>query len=283
MEKVNRTYKDKLFRLIFGKAEEKENILDLYNSLNDSSYTNAEDIDICTLEDSIYMSMKNDVAFVLDSYISAWEQQSTYNPNMPIRGLMYFGKMYSRYIESNGLNIYGTKLEKLPTPRYIVFYNGVDEKPAIEKLRLSDAFMNACEDGDFEWTATVYNLNKGKNNKLLEKCKPLSDYMEFINRVRKNAQEYDLEEAVSLAVDSCIRDGVMANFLRENKAEVQEMVLTEYNEERVLKGMYEDGKEEGIKQGIKQAINNLMQSSGKSFEEACDMLGIQDEDRDKYK
>lgn len=283
MEKVNRTYKDKLFRLIFGKAEEKENILDLYNSLNDSSYTNAEDIDICTLEDSIYMSMKNDVAFVLDSYISAWEQQSTYNPNMPIRGLMYFGKMYSRYIESNGLNIYGTKLEKLPTPRYIVFYNGVDEKPAIEKLRLSDAFMNACEDGDFEWTATVYNLNKGKNNKLLEKCKPLSDYMEFINRVRKYAQEYDLEEAVSLAVDSCIRDGVMANFLRENKAEVQEMVLTEYNEERVLKGMYEDGKEEGIKQGIKQAINNLMQSSGKSFEEACDMLGIQDEDRDKYK
>lgn len=298
MEKVNRTYKDRLFRMIFGKAEMKENILDLYNSLNNSSYTNADDIDICTLEDSVYMSMKNDVAFVFDSYLSAWEQQSTYNPNMPIRGLMYFGKMYNRYIESNNLNIYSTKLEKLPTPRYVVFYNGLNEKPAIEKLKLSDSFINPSYDGEFEWTATLYNLNKGKNEDLLRKCKPLSDYMEFINRVRDFTKEFDLTTAISLAVDSCIKDGILADFLKNNKAEVTDMVLTEYNEERVMQGMYEDGMDVGLARGrsegiaigkaegidkIKKAIFNLMQNTGKTFDEACEMLGIPEGDRDELR
>ncbi len=164
-----------------------------------------------------------------------------------------------------------------------MFYNGVEDKPAIETLRLSHAFINPIKDGEFEWTATVYNLNKGKNDELLRKCKPLSDYMEFINRVRRLARNYELEEAVSLAVNSCIEDGVMANILKNNKAEVKEMVLTEYNEERVLKGMYDDGREEGIQEGMKLAINNLMKSANKSFEEACDMLGVSDIDRELYK
>ena len=215
---------------------------------------------------------------------------------------MYFGKMYNRYIESNNLNIYSTKLEKLPTPRYVVFYNGLNEKPAIEKLKLSDSFINPCYDGEFEWTATLYNLNKGKNEDLLRKCKPLSDYMEFINRVRDLTKEFDLATAISLAVDSCIKDGILADFLKNNKAEVTDMVLTEYNEECVMQGMYEDGLDVGLARGrsegiaigkaegraegmdkIKKAIFNLMQNTGKTFDEACEMLGIPEEDRENLR
>ena len=125
MSNINRKYKDRLFRFLFGSEEMKDNILQLYNALTDSKYSNPKDIQIYTIDDVLYMEMKNDVAIILDSYLCLWEQQSTFNPNMPIRGLMYFGKLYSKYIETNRLDIYGTKLMKLPTPRYIVFYNGI--------------------------------------------------------------------------------------------------------------------------------------------------------------
>lgn len=103
---INRKYKDRLFCMLFGENENKENILSLYNALNHTHYTNPEDIEIITLEDVIYIRMKNDAAILVDSYLSLWEQQSTFNPNMPIRGLMYFGNLYDTYIEKNELNIY---------------------------------------------------------------------------------------------------------------------------------------------------------------------------------
>ena len=157
-------------------------------------------------------------------------------------------------------------MEKLPTPRYVVFYNGLNEKPAIEKLKLSDSFINPCDNGEFEWTATLYNLNRGKNEDLLRKCKPLSDYMEFINRVRDFTKEFDLATAISLAVDSCIKDGILADFLKNNKAEVTDMVLTEYNEERVMQGMYEDGLDVGLARG--RSFNAI---TDKVFITACDI------------
>ena len=105
-------------------------ILSLYNALCNTSYTNTDDIQIYTIEDVIYIKMKNDVSVLLDSFLYLWEQQSTFNPNMPIRGLLYFGKMYDKYITENHLNIYGKTLIKLPTPKYTVLYNGMDEQPA---------------------------------------------------------------------------------------------------------------------------------------------------------
>ena len=120
---VNKKYKDRLFCLLFGNGEYKDNVLSLYNALCHTSHTNTEDIQIYTIDDVIYIKMKNDVSILLDSFLYLWEQQSTFNPNMPIRGFMYFGKMYDRYITENSLNIYGKMLIKLPTPRYTVLYN----------------------------------------------------------------------------------------------------------------------------------------------------------------
>lgn len=240
--KVNRECKDRLFRFRFGTEAYKEDMLSLYNALNGTAYENAQELSITTIEDVIYVGMKNDVSILLDGNLSLWEQQSTLNPNMPIRELMYFGNLYDQYIKANKLNIYGTKLQKIPTPRYIVFYNGTDNSEAVAQLKLSDAFIHESK-GGFEWTATVYNLNRGKNDELLEQCRPLSEYMELINRIRDNQKSgMDIRSAVDMAVDSCIADGIMVEFLIKHKAEVISMCLTEFDEEVFVEGMKEEGK-----------------------------------------
>lgn len=206
---------------------------------------------------------------------------------MPVRGLMYFGMLYEKYIKSNGINIYTKSLKKIPTPRYVVFYNGVEERPAVEKLKLSDAFINEDKSGDFEWTAIEYNLNKGKNDQLLENCQPLREYMELINRIRKFSPEYEIEKAVDMAVDSCIRDGILKDFLEKHKAEVCGMVLTEFDEKAFAEDMREEGRIEGREEGrIEEKIeniSNLMQNLSLTAEKAMEALGIPAEEYDKYK
>lgn len=248
--KINRKYKDRLFRLRFGSEEYKEDILSLYNALNGSSYTSVDDLTITTIDDVIYIRMKNDVSFLLDGNISLWEQQGSVNSNMPIRGLIYFGNLYDQYIKVNELNIYGKKLQKIPTPQYIVFYNGTEDYAPVTKLRLSDAFINKTDNSEFEWTATVYNLNRGKNEELLGRCRPLYEYMELINRIRDNQKRgMDVKNAVDAAVDSCIADGIMKDFLTKHKAEVMSVCLTEFDEKVYTEGIREEGREEGRVEG----------------------------------
>ena len=95
---VNSKYKDTLFRMIF---RDKKNLLSLYNALNKTSYTNPDDMKITTLEDVIYVGMKNDVSFLFSSIMNLFEHQSTFNPNMPVRGLLYLARIYQNYIRAN--------------------------------------------------------------------------------------------------------------------------------------------------------------------------------------
>ena len=136
-----------------------------------------------------------------------------------------------------------------------MFYNGTKDRPAVEKIHLSSAFESSVNSGEFEWTATMYNLNSGKNEELLSKCKVLSEYMSFVNAVRKNYEEgMDAEVAVDRAVTECIQNGILADYLRGHRAEVIAMILTEFDEEAYRKGIYEEGHKEGLEQGIKQGI-----------------------------
>ena len=89
---VNREHKDRLFKIIF---QEKSDLLCLYNAINGTTYDNPDDLTITTMEDVIYISMKNDVSFLVDCRMNLYEHQSTYNPNMPLRGMFYFSK-YSK-------------------------------------------------------------------------------------------------------------------------------------------------------------------------------------------
>ncbi len=262
--KINREYKDRLFRLIFGREENKENLLELYNALNDTHYSETDDLQITTIEDAIYMGMKNDVSLLIHSRMALYEHQSTYNPNMPIRGMVYTAKLYEKYIEMNNLNIYGSILVKLPVPQYVVFYNGSNEHEDEEILRLSQAFETEERLEGYEWTARMLNINYGRNQRLLEKCKPLQDYAIFVNKIKTYiGQKQSLQEAIDQTVAECIREGVMTEFLISHRAEVIDVCITEYNEEKVMDAIREEGLEEGRRQGLEEgreeAIRNTLQ------------------------
>lgn len=235
---INRQYKDRLFRSLFGDEKRKENTLALYNALNGTNYKNIDDLKLTTIDDVIYMGMKNDVSFVIYSDLALFEQQSTYNPNMPIRGFMYGGKLFSKFIEQNNLNIYSSKLVSLPSPHYYVFYNGNEKHMDIEELKLSDAFENFKEQGKYEWTATMININYGHNCELMEKCQPLREYSLFVYKIKQYKERgYTLEEAVDKAVEECIEEGVLTDYLNVHKAEVLDMVITEYNEQKTMRAL----------------------------------------------
>lgn len=181
---VNRKFKDALFRMIF---QEKEDLLELYNAINNSSYTDPNDLTITTLEDVIFLGMKNDLSFLIDSQLNLYEHQSTWNENMPLRGLFYFADVLRAYVEQNNLNLYREKRIPLPVPKYIVFYNGEAKRADREELCLSAAFPKKMrETASLECKVTVLNINKGHNAPIMEKSKRLSDYAYFIQAVRDN-------------------------------------------------------------------------------------------------
>ena len=276
--KINREHKDRLFRLIFGTEENKKNLLCLYNALNNSHYEDMEGFEFTTLEDVIYMGMKNDISILIQSKMVLYEHQSTYNPNMPLRGFLYIARLYEKYIEENGLNIYGRSLIKLPTPQYIVFYNGMEDHPEEEILRLSDAFMSEKKIEGYEWLVRILNVNYGKNKDLMEKCKPLQDYAILVGKIRKNmAEGFSLQESIDKAVVDCIQGDILAEFLRKHRAEVLNVCLTEYNEDRVIQSIREEEFEFGLKQGIEQGIEQLIMNSyrkGKTPEAIAEFMDM---------
>ena len=242
---VNRKHKDRLFQRVFA---DKKDLLDLYNAINGTDYTNPDELEITTLEDVIYMSMKNDMSFIISSTLNLYEHQSTFNPNMPVRGLMYFAKLYETYIKQHSLNIYGHKLIKLPRPQFIIFY-----------LKLSDAFIpvsNTTEDAALECRATMLNINYGHNRTLLNTCRRLHDYSYFIAKVNEYADSgLTMEEAVDNAVDLCIKENILADILIKCRSEVTSMLLTEFDEKLYKKSVYKEGYEDGVSEGYERGVD----------------------------
>lgn len=238
------TYKDRIFRMVF---KEKKELLALYNAMNETDYDNPEDLMITTLDNAIYMSMKNDVSFLLYDKLTLYEHQSTDNPNMPLRNLLYVADVYSALTKDKRL--YGTALVKIPEPKFVVFYNGVKRKEEQFVMRLSDMYETASEAVSLELKTQVFNVNLGYNRKLMEKCKALHDYAVFVDLVRKYRRTMRLEEAMEKAIDECVQNNVLSEFLKQNKAEVQKMGIYEYNEEEHIRMEREDAREEGRREG----------------------------------
>ena len=168
MPTINNEHKDRLFCFLFGSKSNKEWTLSLYNAVNGTSYTDPDEIEFTTIEDVVYMGMKNDLSFTLFSVMNIYEQQSTYNPNMPVRQLIYAGKLYNKYIQRNKRNLYGKKMIPLPIPKLVTFYNGIEGKED-EVLKLSDAFGADKEavEPDIEVKVRMVNINYGKNQGIL--------------------------------------------------------------------------------------------------------------------
>ncbi len=227
--RVNRKYKDSLFHLIFS---DKEGALELYNALNHSNYTDPEILEITTIEDVIYMGIKNDVSFLVEGKMHLLEEQSSWSENMPLRGLFYFSNLYQSYVKKNQLDIYSHKRLSLPQPIYIVFYIGTDKMPEQLSLRLSDSFQKTEDGGEpaVEVVARVLNVNYGKNRDLLDRCRRLHDYSYLIQRVRYYTDRgLVLAAAMNRAIDDCIDQDVMKQFLLKHRGEVCNVILTKYN------------------------------------------------------
>lgn len=247
----NRKHKDSLFCMIFGR---KKDLLELYNAINGTSYDNPDELEINTLDNALYMTVKNDVSCIIDCRMNLYEHQSTLNPNMPLRGFIYFSKLYSKYIDQRKLNVYSEGLQKIPTPQYIVFYNGMEDEPDRQTLRLSDAFQRAG--GCLECEAVMLNINHGHNRELMEKCKPLAEYSAFITIVREYVKEkqLSLEDAIDCAIDECVREGILRDILISQRAEVHMSILETFDKELYEQDLKERAEARGLQQGIEQGI-----------------------------
>ena len=283
---ANRMYKSRIFAMLFSDRNE---LLKLYNAINGTSYDDPDLLQVNTLENAVYMSMQNDVSFIIDMRLNLYEHQSTYSPNLPVRYLLYVADVYSDYTKD--MNLYGTKAVKLPTPRFVIFYNGQAEQPDRKELKLSELFSIPDADPSLELKAVMLNINKGHNRKLMETCRTLQDYAEYTFRVREYAAEMPLDLAVEQAITECISEGILADFLRKNRAEAKKVSIYEYDEERHMRQTREDGMEEGyangfsqgIEQGITQTVINLLKSGLLTDIQIREITGLDQEQLDELK
>jgi len=241
---VQKKYKDTVFRLLYG---DRERALSLYNSINGTDYGNPEMLQFNTLENAIFINVKNDLSFLVANQVNLYEHQSTLPVNMPLRDLFYIADILQKICMDK--TIYDSRRIRIPNPNFVVFYNGTSKIPERMELKLSDSFLNPTDFPSLELKVTVLNINSGMNEHIKEKCPSLKEYMIYVEKIRNYAGEMELKDAVERAVEECIAENVLADFLHSQKAEVIKMSIYEYDEERemqlIREGEREIGKEAG--------------------------------------
>ena len=237
------TTNDYKSRLCIMLCHDRERLLELYNAVSGKNYQNPDELQINTLENAIYLSMKNDLSFLIDCQLSLYEHQSTYNPNMPLRFLFYLSDLYSAMTQ--GKNVYGSKVIPLPTPSFLVFYNGKKKEPDEKELRLSDSYERKDGPPSLELIVRMLNINAGHNEELMHSCKTLREYAEYIRRIREYAKENTVEAAVEQAITECISEDILREFLSNSRAEVKAVSIYEYNEAEQMRMEWEDGYQAG--------------------------------------
>ena len=243
---VNRIYKDRLYKMIFN---DKSELLKLYNAINGTHYDDPAMLTITTLDDAIYMTMENDLSFIIDMRLALYEQQSTVNPNLPLRFLMYIADIYSAYVKD--MNIYSSKKLQIPLPSFVIFYNGVQSQPDKSEFLLSELFHPTTDEPALELKAVMLNINKGHNQELMNACHTLRDYSEYVARIRTYSGELPFADAVKKAITECIQENILRDFLLKNRAEAKAMSIYEYDEEKTMRMFRKETLEDGIHAVIK--------------------------------
>lgn len=265
---VNREHKDRLFNFIFGQDENREWTLSLYNAVNGSHYTDASQIKFNTLDNFLYISMRNDTSFLMTGTLNLYEHQASYNPNMPVRMMEYVSNLFSAYIKENCFDLYGSALIPLPTPKLVVFYNGTAKVEDEIILKLSDSFEEQTkEETDIEVKVRMLNVNYGENEELLHACKPLEEYAWFVENVREimeklkeKDEENDFEkkrehemkhlsEAVKTTLEIMPKDFLIREFLLRQEASVMGIMGAGIMDPSVQEIYLERGRREGREEG----------------------------------
>ena len=286
MAKGNKEYKSDVFSMLM---QDRRRALEVYNAINGTAYDDPAQVELTTLEDrSFSLTVRNDASFILDANLSLYEHQSTYCPNMPLRDLFYFADIMKKQVALQKRDLYGKRLLKIAVPHFIVFYNGKEDAPEQYELRLSDAFEQPTDHPELELVCHVYNINRGKNAELLSKCQTLREYMYFVDLVRDYHETVgDLEEAIRCAIQRCIEEDVLKEFLMEHRTEVMHVMTLDYTFERRLElqraeaeeaGRLEgrmEGRLEGRKEGEQEKLYQLIEKKlrkNKSLEQIAEEL-----------
>ncbi|RHU78403.1 hypothetical protein [Blautia wexlerae] len=276
---ANRKYKDTVFRKLFS---DRKNLLSLYNAINGTAYMDASQLEIVTLDNAIYMGMKNDLAFIINTNLFLYEHQSTYNPNMPLRDLFYISGEYQKLVDLKSL--YTSTRLRIPTPNFIVFYNGTEKNEDRWVEYLSESYENMSGEPNLELKVIILNINVGHNKKLMEECQTLREYAQYVAKVRRYSEEIELNTAVECAVSESIQEGILKEFLQKNRAEVIAMSIFEYNEEeekrKLRKAEYEAGMAEGVMKTKKETVISLAEM-GLSVQQIAQ--GVKVEEKTVYK
>jgi len=290
MVKPNREYKNSLFKDLF---HDETTALELYNALTGGNFTLRDGLRFTTLENALFMDRLNDISFTIgDRLVVLVEHQSTVNENMPLRALMYIGRVYEKIIDNRA--IYRSKLFTLPVTEFYVLYNGAEDYPDAKTLRLSDAFMRENLSGatrveniqsmlpSLELAVRVFNINKGHNDKILGRSEILRGYATFIRQVRDSQNEgRKLEDAILSAIDFCVARGILVGYLESKSSEVRNMIFTEFNLEDAKEIWFEEGMEKGIEKGMEKGmekgkleISRAMLAEGDSIEKIARITKI---------
>lgn len=303
MAEAVRNQRDTVFRALY---KDPKNALELYNGLGGRHYKDETQLRYNTLENAVYLNIKNDVSFIVQDSTNLYEQQSTWNPNMPLRNLFYISDIMHSYQQNESRKtLYGGDMIMLPNPEFVVFYNGSGEYPEYSELKLSDSFVGLQGEPSLELRTKVYNINSGMNMELKERCPTLAGYVTYTELVAKYRKTMPLKEAVEKAVNQCIDNNVLRDFLLRQKSEVVKMGIyecdMEWEMERLKKQIAEKATEEGLARGMAQGMAQGMErglargmaqgrsrgeaeclvslverhcADGKSEEEACEVLKI---------
>lgn len=275
---ANKEYKSDVFSMLL---QDKKRAMEIYNAINGTDYDDPELVEMTTLDDkSFSLTVRNDASFILDANLSLYDHQSTYCPNMPLRDLLYFASIIQKQIKAQKRDIYGGRILKIPVPHFVVFYNGKEDAPDQYDLRLSDAFEKETKNPEIELVCHVYNINNGKNVPLLSKCQTLREYMYFVDMVRKNNEiSGNLEDAIEKAINQCMEENVLRDFLAQHREEVMHVMTLDYTFERRLEMQraeaIEDGerigKEIGKEEKLSEQIRKKIQK-GKPLDQIADEL-----------
>ena len=264
--KENREYKSDVFSMLM---EDKKNALEVYNALNGSTYDDPELVEIVTLQKAIALSIRNDAAFIVDTDINFYEHQSTFNPNMPLRALKYYATTLEERVQNRDL--FAKHIIKIPTPHFVVFYNGVRNRPVIETMKLSDAYEKPTDSPELELICTVHNINPGKDTDLLAKSELLNEYTRFVEEVRRFESEGS-EEPIKKAINECIRNHILEKFLSERGSEVEKSMTIDMRFERREVLIREEEREEARDNRDREKITDMLRR-GKTVEEIVDFCG----------
>lgn len=224
--------------------------------------------------------MKNDVAFVLSDRLNLYEHQSTFSPNMPLRNLFYICREYEKLIDRKSL--YSNTLMQIPSPHFVVFYNGIDQKEECQILKLSDLYAHNEQHPELELKIRMLNINQGYNQTIMKHCQILSEYAQYVEKVRTYADNMSIEDAVEYAVTESIKQGILTEFLTKYRQAAIQMSIFEYDEEKEIRLLRQAEREGARQENMEVALRNLMETMKLNLNQAMDALKIPAEERSIY-